>query len=105
MKTAKAILLASALTSLGCAVWLADDFLADDLYLIISLLCGMGYLILARFPNPPRHAAPKISTGFCKKCGYDLRATPKRCPECGMVPKVARYLFDPKDWIIPRYRK
>jgi hypothetical protein len=43
---------------------------------IFAIMPGIALLQFARSRN--RH---KI--GHCRKCGYDLRATPEKCPECG----------------------
>lgn len=50
-------------------------------WLVALLLLAMPALWLHRF----RGARRARSRGLCRACGYDLRATPDRCPECGTI--------------------
>jgi len=44
---------------------------------------GPGAVVLRRL------RANRGRVGICRRCGYDLRATPDRCPECGTEPPPA----------------
>jgi hypothetical protein len=50
-----------------------------SLALLFSILPAFHLLVALR--SRRRHRA-----GLCRRCGYDLRATPDDCPECGAVP-------------------
>jgi hypothetical protein len=49
---------------------------------------------LTRLPLATRRRR-RTREGHCKCCGYDLRATPGRCPECGAVPPKSVSLSAP----------
>jgi hypothetical protein len=58
---------------------------------VVGLSVPYWPLILAGLVPPALWTRRRIQrqrwrrAGLCFRCGYDLRATPGRCPECGMV--------------------
>ena len=52
-------------------------------YVPVNLL-ALAFLILSGYLLAPSHRRRKRKKlGLCVKCGYDLRGSKKRCPECG----------------------
>ena len=71
-----------------CDEWVV----AAPAWLPMAVLAVMPALWAYRFVKARRGAR----LGLCSNCGYDLRASPDRCPECGRPPPpVFRRSFTP----------
>src|SRR5438045_2586802 len=49
--------------------------------MILTALFSLGWVVGWRVSAHRR--GRQVTRGFCPVCGYDLRATPNGCPECG----------------------
>ena len=49
----------------------------------LGVLCGVPCGIFRVQDLRRSRKEHRIAHGLCAHCGYDLRASPERCPECG----------------------
>ena len=58
---------------------------------LVALTGAVPLIWISATALRPRRIRAAKAKGMCPTCGYDLRATPDRCPECGTVtPATAR---------------
>jgi 4-amino-4-deoxy-L-arabinose transferase-like glycosyltransferase len=56
---------------------------------IVAITALPGIWLLVQSAIVAVYSRARRRLGRCSHCGYDLRATPERCPECGAVPAGA----------------
>ena len=79
--------------------WFAQRTASDPPFDLAGALvvapCWALFLLSAALPGlwlflRVRRRRRVLKQGICLSCGYDLRATPDRCPECGAIPREGR---------------
>jgi hypothetical protein len=50
---------------------------------VLFLLQLPAWLLVGLWLWRRQNTIRRGAANLCRKCGYDLRATPERCPECG----------------------
>ena len=74
--------------------------LVRDLVLIGSGLMLVGYVVFAW--RRARERRRRWRQDLCPACGYDVRANPEKCPECGTP--IGRFPRDSGTFVIPDER-
>ena len=65
-----------------------DEFVVTTVYraaFVPYWLLAVAFTILPGLLLRRQRKQRQLRMGLCPTCGYDLRATPQRCPECGRV--------------------
>jgi len=62
--------------------WEWDAGVSLPAWLVLAALAALPSVWVAFF-RVSRLRRLRAESGLCIACGYDLRATPDRCPECG----------------------
>jgi hypothetical protein len=68
-------------------LYILAQWMTEPWHWLICAVCAMiyaGYWLIAFFViRQQRLHDNRFQRGLCLHCGYDLRASKERCPECG----------------------
>jgi hypothetical protein len=71
----------------------ANSFLPRNSYVLLAapdwFLLALLAVLPLRWAMRWRRCRLRAKRGLCVKCGYDLRSSPGRCPECGAAAAMA----------------